>query len=252
MPLITDHRSPITIQCPGCRFTMQRLTLDGLLGVSVEIDLCLRCRAFWFEPFETIHLTPASTLKVFGLIAAHSGEAATSPFPTSCHCPRCGGHLILTHDRQRNTPFQYYRCDSGHGRFTPFVDFLKEKDFIRPLSPDQIRELRQNIRMINCSNCGAPIDLAKASVCDHCGSPLSMLDAARMRQLAAETQKSCPAVETTMASQASESHQRDLEVAALFERLKFSARHNEDSSSNSLIELGLQGVAEWLRDLMDR
>ena len=30
--------------------------------------------------------------------------------------------------------------------------------------------------MVNCSNCGAPIDLATTSDCAHCGAPLSMLD----------------------------------------------------------------------------
>ena len=29
---------------------------------------------------------------------------------------------------------------------------------------------------MNCSNCGAPIDLAAGSACAHCKSPVSMLD----------------------------------------------------------------------------
>ena len=84
--------------------------------------------------------------------------------------------LFPTHDRQRNTPFQYLRCPKDHGRLITFVEFLREKDFIRPLSAQQIDELRQSVQIVNCSNCGAPIDLATSSACGHCGSPLSMLD----------------------------------------------------------------------------
>ena len=62
---------------------------------------------------------------------------------------------------QRSTRFEYFRCPHDHGRLTTFFDFLKEKDFVRPLTPPQIAELRKNIQVVNCSNCGAPIDLAK-------------------------------------------------------------------------------------------
>jgi len=30
-------------------------------------------------------------------------------------------------------------------------DFLREKDFIHPLSPQQINELRKNIQIVKCS-----------------------------------------------------------------------------------------------------
>ena len=53
-------------------------------------------------------------------------------------------------------------------------DFLREKNFVRPLSADQLTALRQNVQSVNCSNCGAPIDLAKTSACGHCGSPLEV------------------------------------------------------------------------------
>jgi hypothetical protein len=77
---------------------------------------------------------------------------------------------------QRNTRFEYFKCPNEHGRLIAFVEFLKEKDFIKPLTAQQIAELRQNVQTLNCSNCGAAIDLVKASACGHCGSPLSMLD----------------------------------------------------------------------------
>ena len=82
--------------------------------------------------------------------------------------------------------FSYFRCPNNHGRLTTFFDFLKEKDFIRPLTPSQIAELRKNVQIINCSNCGGPIDLAKGSACAHCASPLSMLDMNQAERLVAQ------------------------------------------------------------------
>ena len=205
---------------------MQRLTLDAVLGASVDVDVCTSCRAFWFEPFETLHLKPASTLQLFSLIA--SAKTPSSAFPTISHCPKCGGRLLLTHDRQRNTPFTYWRCDAGHGRFTPFVDFLREKDFIKPLSPQQLAELRRTVQTIHCANCGGPIDLAHDSTCPHCGAALSMLDMPKVASLPDST-RPAPAHPIRL-------HEAD--IGALFEY--------EDSSSLSLIDLGLRAVAKWL------
>src|SRR5882724_6600790 len=125
---------PQTIQCPGCDTPMLRLTVEAVLGTTIDIDVCSRCRAFWFDPFETIHLTPAATLQLFRLIADLSADAPAHG-PIVCRCPKCGARLLPTHDRQRNTPFEYLRCDRGHGRFMHFNEFLKEKDYVRPLTP---------------------------------------------------------------------------------------------------------------------
>jgi hypothetical protein len=167
------------MNCPGCAAEMSHLALGGRLGTTVDIDVCAACRAIWFDHFEALQLTPAATLTVFGVISEPDGRP-TAPFPTALHCPRCHARLLLTHDLQRSTPFQYWRCDGGHGRLIGFVDFLREKDFVRPLTPQQLDELRQNIQTINCSNCGAAIDLVKDSVCAHCGSAVSMLDLQHM------------------------------------------------------------------------
>ena len=207
---------------------MQRLTLDATLGKTLDVDVCTQCRAFWFEPFETIHLTPASTLMLFSLIAKDAG--ASGAFPTVSHCPQCGQELRLTHDRQRNTPFTYYRCDAGHGRFTPFVDFLREKDFIKPLSPQQINELRQSVQTIHCGNCGAPIDLTRDSLCSHCGAALSMLDLSKVTRLPEAAATPTPTRPATRLN--------DADIGALFEF--------EDRSEMSLIDLGLRAVAKSL------
>jgi DNA-directed RNA polymerase subunit RPC12/RpoP len=161
---------------------MSRLPLEGKIGAPVEIDLCRACRAMWFDPYEDLRLAPAATLKVFEIISEPSAAAAM-PLTGTLRCPRCQGRLLLTHDLQRTTPFQYWRCDAGHGRLMTYIDFLREKDFIRPLTPQQLDELKKNVQTINCSNCGAAIDLAKDSVCAHCGSAISMLDMQQMARM---------------------------------------------------------------------
>ena len=154
---------------------MQEQSVEGLLGRSVVIDLCEPCQSFWFDGRESLQLSPSATLSLFRII----GERAARPQlrdADASKCPRCQGRLRRTQDMQRNTRFEYFKCPNEHGRLISFFQFLKEKDFIKPLSAHQIAELRQNIRTVQCSSCGAAIDLARASTCGHCGSPLSMLD----------------------------------------------------------------------------
>jgi hypothetical protein len=154
---------------------MTEHTLGGHLGRPVLVDVCKPCQALWFDGRENLQLTPGATLAVFRLIGEQIAKPS-HPAADTAKCPRCRGRLRKTQDMQRATRFEYFRCPNDHGRLETFYDFLKEKDFVRPLTPTQIAALRQNIQTINCSNCGAPIDLAKGSDCTHCGSPLSMLD----------------------------------------------------------------------------
>lgn len=173
------------MDCSGCGAAMTNHVFEARLGRSVAIDLCLECQLFWFDHGESIQLSPASTLKLFRLIGEH-GAKSRRPLPAELLCPRCRGPLRLAHDRQRDTRFQYWRCAAGHGRLTSFFDFLREKDFVRPLSPQQIESLRRSVDSVNCSGCGAPVDLAKGSACGHCGSPLSMLDLEQAGRLVAQ------------------------------------------------------------------
>jgi len=163
------------MNCPNCAAGMTGMTVEAHLSSSVDIDMCAGCQAFWFDKHESLQLAPASTLKLFSLIGEQKAPRS-GPLPSTMRCPRCSSRLLATNDLQRNTPFRYWRCDAGHGRFITFFDFLREKDFIRPLSRAQLQELRNNVQFVNCSNCGGSIDLAKASACTHCGSPISMLD----------------------------------------------------------------------------
>ena len=161
---------------------MQPQALDGRMGRDIDIDLCVPCQSVWFDALENVQLTPGATLAMFRLI----GERVTRPAPQDrdiAKCPRCKAQLRRTQDMQRATRFEYFACPNHHGRLMTFFDFLKEKDFVKPLTPQQIAELRRNVQFINCSNCGAPVDLAKGSDCGHCGSPLSMLDIQQAERL---------------------------------------------------------------------
>ena len=173
------------MNCPRCASPMHPHRLDGHMGREVEIDVCASCQSIWFDARENLQLTPGATLGVFRLI----GEKVARPSVEHrdlAKCPRCQAQLRRTQDMQRNTKFEYFRCPNEHGRLIAFFDFLKEKDFVKPLTPNQIAELRRNVQIINCSNCAAPIDLAKSSDCSHCGSPLSMLDMQQAERLVSQ------------------------------------------------------------------
>lgn len=163
------------MNCPRCLTAMQTHTLGGHLGRDVDVDVCVPCQSIWFDAKENLQLLPGATLALFRLI----GENVSRPSPQDgdlMKCPHCKGQLRRTRDMQRTTRFEYFRCPNHHGRLSTFFEFLKEKDFIKPLSPQQVAELRKNMASINCSNCGAPVDLSRRTDCTHCGSALSMLD----------------------------------------------------------------------------
>src|SRR5688572_24714542 len=175
------------MNCPNCRADMATLNLRGHYGRSVVIDLCRTCQAFWFDGLESLQLDPASVLELFRLVGETGGDVRP-PLSETARCPRCELQLVKTFDHQRQSKFEYRRCPSDHGRLTSFFNFLREKAFIKPLSAAQIEELRRNLKSINCSNCGAPVDLAKGEACVHCGSPLSMLDVSQAEALVAALQ----------------------------------------------------------------
>jgi Zn-finger nucleic acid-binding protein len=164
---------------------MQEHTLSAHHGRAVAVDLCEPCQSLWFDQRENLQLTPGATLALFRVI----GEHVTRPRPPvgeKPRCPRCRARLQRTQDMQRATRFEYEKCPKGHGRLVTFFDFLKEKDFVRPLTPLQVAELRRRVQMVHCSSCGGPIDLTHGSKCPHCASPLSMLDMDQAQSLIAQ------------------------------------------------------------------
>ena len=222
---------------------MAHLALGARLGSTLDIDLCASCRAIWFDRYEDLQMAPAATLKVFGIISEQSSGPAT-PLTGVLRCPRCQGRLLLTHDIQRSTPFRYWRCDAGHGRLMAYIDFLREKDFVRPLTPQQLDELRQNVQTINCSNCGATIDLAKDSVCAHCGSAVSMLDLQQMARTIGQLQTAAAGHQPADSTPAAPPAREPANIDALM--LALSAEERARSAPN-LIETGLGLLGDLLR-----
>jgi len=174
---------------------MEGLSLDGHLGRKVAVDLCGRCQVLWFDKYESLQLSASSVLQLFHVIGQASGlpaEARSAKVGVKsgqsglAKCPRCDRRLRVMHDMQRSARFEYRGCPDNHGRLITFFNFLREKNFIKPLSPAQIEELRGKVRTINCSNCGASVDLAHGIACSHCGSPLSMLDLNQAEDLIAK------------------------------------------------------------------
>lgn len=154
---------------------MKTLAVEGLLLGQLTLDFCFPCQVIWFDSHESTQLAPGGVIEVFKAFDQYR-TATRNPLPELLDCPRCESRLALTHDLQRTTHFSYYRCEWGHGRLTPFAQFLLEKNFVRPLSGSELAALKARVRNVQCSNCGAPIDLQHDTVCPYCRSPLAILD----------------------------------------------------------------------------
>ncbi len=220
----------------------QRLPRNPLGEVTV--DLCVSCQALWFDSFESVQLTPGATLALFDTIRK-APQATGRGIPARLPCPRCTHSLVVTHDLQRTTRFTYYRCPEGHGRFTPFVQFLLEKNFIRPLAPAELARLKATIRIVRCSSCGGPVDLHTDAACPYCRAPIAILDA--------------DAVDATVRSlEAAEARRTTVDIEALVDGMLDAHRHASAAEESpfdaatgtgtgvDLVHLGLMAVARLL------
>lgn len=224
---------------------MDTVALVGHSGEAITIDLCTRCHALWFDTHESIRLSPASTLALFARI----GEATsgTKPgAPPTLDCPRCRSRLLKSHDRQRDTAFEYWRCDHGHGRFITFFHFLREKSFIKTLSAKELSELRLHVQTVNCSNCGGAVDLGQGAACPHCGSPLSMLDMKQAERLVAQL-KDAAAPKPIDPALPMHLLRARAEVEAAFASHVTTPDWWRDAASSGLVEASLAAVARLLR-----
>jgi len=244
---VTEHNDYAgnPLSCPGCHAAMTALTLEGRLGLAVAIDLCAGCQVIWFDQGESLQLSPGATLKLFRLIGEQAGSRRGT-LAEALDCPRCGGRLKPTHDRQRNTAFQYRRCEAAHGRLITFFDFLREKDFLRPLSKQQLEELKSHVQAVNCSNCGAPVDLARGSACPHCGSPLSMLDLKQAGALVERLQRAEHVDRPVDPALPLELARARREVEAAFASFEREPGWYEGASSNGLVGAGVGALVRWL------
>jgi hypothetical protein len=226
---------------------MEEQTFDAHLGRAVGIDICFSCHVFWFDARESISLTPGATLALFRLMGDRIAEAPVTHRDTA-RCPRCRTPLRRTSDMQRATRFEYWRCPHDHGRLTTFFDFLREKDFIRPLTPQQVAELRQYVQTVNCSNCGAAVNVTTGAACAHCGSPLSMLDLQQAERLIAQLQKAEARAPTPIdPSLPLELARARREAEAAFSDDRHVSTWLRDAGTTDLVGASLIAMAKWLK-----
>jgi uncharacterized protein YbaR (Trm112 family) len=169
------------MNCPSCRQRLDAQTFAGNYGTPVSIDFCYACHSLWFDSHENLRLSPKAILNLFRIIHEKQAEQR-HPLPDRMSCPRCVGPLVRTSDWQRNTQFHYFACERRHGRFITFFQFLREKNFVRSLDPKEVAELKAHFTTLNCSNCGAAVDIDKTSHCTYCRTPISMLDSRQVEK----------------------------------------------------------------------
>jgi hypothetical protein len=232
------------MNCPGCNNAFSEMTLDARFGDDVRVQTCTTCQSFWFALYKDLQLSAASTLKLMKFIGEHPPSGVIQ-LAQDLRCPVCATRLLLTNDQQRATKFAYWRCGQEHGKFIGFVDFLREKDYIHPLTPQQVEQLRQNVQTVSCSHCGAPIDLNQTSVCACCGSPLSLLDM-QHPQLLLEELKDKAAHPVDMAKLAAAVTLLPHDSDASFAKLRSQPDWLGDVAANGLVHACLSAVARWM------
>ena len=209
----------------------------------IEISACAPCHLFWFDKSESVRLTPKSVLEAFQFIG-RSGQARNT-LASHFACPICSTPLALTHDLQRATRFTYWRCRNDHGQLITFHHFLREKNFIRAVSAEELAKLRKNVRQVACSQCGAPIDLASESACIHCGAPVALIDpdgvAKALRELKADA-----AVPTATDPEAMKSRLSDAQIDAIFEI----ARTRDSKGNDDLVSIGATAIGALIASLI--
>lgn len=160
--------------CPNCHQPMQVQRLPRHDHGTVRTDLCFVCSAIWFDHLVSVQLAPAAVIELFRWVHEHRGPC--QGISGALDCPRCRSRLVHSFDLCKAGRFSYFSCPRDHGRLTPFVEFMREKQFVRSLTPQELQGIRAHVRQILCSQCGAPIDLEHSSECTYCHAPVSFID----------------------------------------------------------------------------
>ena len=235
--------------CPNCAQPMRPLAFRApLTGAPVEVDACAACQLFWFDRAESLALDRGAVRALFDVVAA-AAQGERRPLASSHACPRCGKRLLFTHDVQRSTRFTYWRCAAGHGRLTGFHAFLREKNFLREPSAAELARLREHVRQVNCSQCGAPIDLVHETACAHCRAPIALIDPEGVARTLRELESSPPAA----AAPGADAEARATMAQAMLDALTAGEREarRDERRGVDLVALGAGALATlaslWLR-----
>ena len=231
---------------------MEAVPLEGTYRGPMTIDVCTACRGFWFDSGEQFRLTPAATLQLVRRVEA-SRDQPRQRVATRLTCTRCTLTLGLTYDLIRDDKYRYYRCPDHHGIFMPFFEFLRSQGLVRGLTPPEVDALKKKLVSINCSSCGAPIDLQTETKCASCGSSLAIVDmnslGDALRQLDADARAAAPAAAppppaTAPPDEIVASWRRDLD-----ERRRIEEEDRGDRRSNpvDLLDITVTLLSELLR-----
>jgi len=207
--------------------------MEGIYGPGVEVDLCFACHVIWLDKRESLQLSPRGTLDLFRALHEHR-EDARHALESGNRCPRCERRLSLSQDIGKAGRFTYYSCPAQDGRLTPFSEFLKEKQFVRALTPVEQARVRAEVKSVQCSGCGAPVDLSKGFQCAHCGSPISILDADAVEKTLRELQDAD-------ASRAGDPADKELQARAMASMEAMRSHPEDQFSPSSLRRRGLLG-----------
>lgn len=219
---------------------MTRATFEGRTHAPpIEVDGCKTCHLLWFDRWESIQLAPRGILELFQYIGGTAGHSST-PMKSNFNCIRCSIRLDPTRDLQRTTAFTYWRCGMGHGKLISFHQFLREKNFIRTPSPLELARLRDTIKQISCSQCGAPINLTTDSACSHCRAPIAMIDPESVARQVKELSEAS-LVPDSAASTNARNAIVDAQFDALFE-LERQQRIQRRGMDADLVSLGAKAI----------
>ena len=172
---------PKVADCPSCRQAMTVLSLQSRQGQPLELDLCFACHGIWVDGSESQQMTPQSVLTLFAQLHDHKDDP-TQALKSRMRCPRCPSDLVRGTDRTRSGEYVVYRCAQRHGRFGTFSAFMVEKGFVRHLNPAEVKALAHRVQAIQCSSCGASVDLRQNDRCSHCGAAFALLDPAAVSE----------------------------------------------------------------------
>ncbi len=231
--------------CPNCSTSMDVQVLDAQPTLrDVETYSCASCNLFWFDRTASVELAPKAVLGLFEAIGKASTTART-PLAPHFSCPRCQSALAYTHDLQRTTRFTYWRCEKDRGQLITFNQFLRQKNFIRTPTPAELERLRAMVKQISCSQCGAPIDLAKDDACQHCGAAVALIDpdgvARALRDLSAGA-----ALTGAADAAATRATLSGAQIDAIFD----AARLRDSEGTSDLVAIGAAAIGGLLGALM--
>ncbi len=229
--------------CPGCALDTAPLTLEGQYGRVIGIDVCHACNGVWFDGHEDLHLSPAGVVTLFEAMGRAAGGARTA-MARRKPCPRCQTGLLRSHDRVRDTRYEFFRCAVGHGRFMTFAAFLRARHFVRDLSAAEVRELGVRVAVIKCVNCGASVDVRTGSACGFCQSPVAVLDEGQLARTLAELEAAAAQRATVDPSWPLRAAQARRQTEAVFAELN---RGNGATPSIDMVAAGVSLFADVLK-----